>query len=605
LTILGLNAFHGDASAVLLEDGAFRVGLEEERLNRVKHWAGFPARAAEAALAAAGLALDEVPHVAVSRDPGAHLLQKALFALRRRPGLGAIKARLGNHRRFGDLGVLLERRVAGGRAFRGRVHHVEHHRAHLASAFFCSPFEEAACLTVDGFGDFVSSMSAVGRGNRLEVLDHVGFPHSLGILYTAVTQFLGFPRYGDEYKVMGLAAYGRARFLPDLRRVVRLTNEGRFETDLDYFVHASEGVTMSWDDGEPTLGALYSPRFAEAFGPRRRPEEPVTERDHDLAASLQAVYEEAFFHRLRWLHERTGLRRLCLAGGCALNSVANGKLFRQTGFTDVFVQSAAGDAGTALGAALFVWHEVLGRPRGFVMEHSYWGPAWDEAALARALAVGLPGFAPAAAETRHGDLVVRRVAREDDLLRETAEALAAGQVVGWFQGRMEWGPRALGNRSILADPRRAEMKDVLNERIKRREPFRPFAPSILEERVGDYFEESYPDPFMVKVYPIRPSRRPEIPAVTHVDGTGRLQTVSREQNPRYWGLIRAFEETTGVPVLLNTSFNENEPIVHTPEQALDCFLRTRMDRLVLGDWVVERRDPARAAQGVRTGARPT
>ena len=590
MNILGINAFHGDSSAVLLKSGILDSGIEEERLNRIKHWAGFPAQSIAAVLAIGGITLEEVAHVAISRDPKAHLFEKALFTFKHRPALAAIRSRLQNHARVSGLQELLAAQ-AGHRPFGGQIHHVEHHRAHLASAFFCAAFEEAACLTIDGFGDFLSSMSAAGRGTRLEILDDVMFPHSLGLFYTAVTQFLGFPNYGDEYKVMGLASYGRPSFLGQMRGIVGLRDAGRFETDLDYFLHASDGVTMSWVGGEPTIGRLWSDRFREVFGAPREAGAPLTEREHDIAASLQAMYEEAFFHRLNWLHRKTGLKALCLAGGCAMNSVANGKIFTHTDFTDVFIQSAAGDAGTALGAAQYVWHHELGHPRRFVMEHSYWGPPFSEAEITEAIGRTIAGFRPDVGEEtqRLGELELRRLPDEGALVGDTAAALASGEIVGWFQGRTEWGPRALGNRSILADPRRAEMKDVLNARIKRREPFRPFAPSILEERVGDYFEETYPDPFMIKVYPVRPSKRAEIPAVTHVDGTGRLQTVSKAQNPRYWALLKAFERETGVPILLNTSFNENEPIVNTPEEALACFLRTRMNRLVLGDWVVRRR----------------
>jgi carbamoyltransferase len=586
--ILGINAFHGDSSAAALEDGALRCGIEEERLNRVKHWAGFPGEAIRAVLDDSKIQVRDLAHVAVSRDPSANLLKKVLFAFRRRPGKEAIASRLANHRSIRDLGARLGE-ISGNGGFPGAVHHVEHHRAHLASAFFCAPFEEAACLTVDGFGDFLSSMSAVGRGSSMEVLDHVVFPHSLGVFYTAVTQLLGFPRYGDEYKVMGLASYGTPEFLPAMRKIVRLGDEGQFEIDLDYFVHASEGVTMAWEGGEPVMGPLFSQRLAEELGPARQPGSEITERHWNLAASLQAMYEEAFFHRLRWLQKKTGLTTLCLAGGCAMNSVANGKIFRNTDFRDVYVQSAAGDAGTALGAALYVWHQLLKKPRGFVMRHSYWGPEYPESRVVRALTAGIAGLEPdASGEVRASGFAVRRPPSEQALVDETAGAIERGEIVGWYQGRSEWGPRALGNRSILVDPRRAEMKDVLNSRIKRREPFRPFAPSILEERVGDWFEESYPDPFMLKVYPVRQERRARIPAVTHVDGTGRLQTVSSSENPRYYSVISAFERRTGVPVVLNTSFNENEPIVNTPEEALACFLKTRMDRLVLGDWVVVR-----------------
>jgi len=586
MNILGINAFHGDSSAAAVRDGAFVCGVEEERLNRIKHWAGFPEKAIREVLRDSSTSLGDIEHVAISRDPSAHFLQKALFALKNRQGLDKIKARLSNIKKIHDLGDRL-RAVDPG--FRGQIHNVEHHRAHIASAYFCAPFDEAACLSIDGFGDFCSSMSAVGRGNKLEILDTVTYPHSLGIFYTAVTQYLGFPKYGDEFKVMGLASYGQPRFLPQMRKIVLLKNDGQFETDLDYFVHAAEGVTMSWEAGEPAIGALFSKKFIEEFGPAREPGSELTSFHHDIAASLQAMYEEAFFHRVNWLQKKTGMKRLCLAGGCAMNSVANGKIFRNTGFDEVFIQSAAGDAGTALGAALYVWHQELNKPRHFVMEHSYWGPQFRDDDIVATLRQALPDFNENGGEIN--GLHIARVSDFEKLASDTASAIANGKIVGWYQGRSEWGPRALGNRSILVDPRRAEMKDVLNSRIKRREPFRPFAPSILEERVGDYFEESYPDPFMIKVYPIKPSKRSEIPAVTHVDGTGRLQTVSKRQNPRYWSLIHAFEQQTGVPVVLNTSFNENEPIVNTPDEALNCFLRTKMDRLVLGDWVVERTDP--------------
>ena len=586
MDLLGINAFHGDSSAALLNDGAFVCGVEEERLNRIKHWAGFPEMAIREVLRDSGTTLADVIHVGISRDPSAHFLQKALFAVRNLQGLDSIKARLTNIKKVHDLGDRLRNIDPG---FQGKIHHVEHHRAHIASAFFCSPYDEAACLSIDGFGDFCSSMSAIGRGKKIEILDTVNYPHSLGIFYTAVTQFLGFPKYGDEFKVMGLASYGTPRFLSEMRKIVLLKDEGQFETDLDYFVHATEGVTMSWEAGEPFIGPLFSNKFMEELGPAREPGSELTDRHRDLAASLQAMYEEAFFHRVNWLQKKTGLKKICLAGGCAMNSVANGKIFRNTDFTDVFIQSAAGDAGTALGAALYVWHQELGNERSFVMEHSYWGPEYDEATIVSAMQQNIRGFN---ADMTEGGLAdgfsIRRVGELDHLAKDTAESIASGKIIGWYQGRSEWGPRALGNRSILVDPRRAEMKDILNSRVKRRETFRPFAPSILEERVGDYFEESYPDPFMIKVYPIRPSKRAEIPAVTHVDGTGRLQTVSKHQNLRYWTLIKAFEDRTGVPVLLNTSFNENEPIVNTPAEALSCFLRTRMDRLVLGNWIVDR-----------------
>lgn len=583
--ILGLSAFHADASAAAVVDGHFVAGLEEERFRRVKHWAGFPERAVRFCLEEMnGGDLAGVAALAVARKPRAYLGRKAWLALTHPRSLPRALGRARNLRQIASL----EERIAV--AFGSPVppmHAVEHHLAHVASAFFCSPFEEAMCLSVDGFGDFVSTLMGVGRGSSVEVLQRVHFPHSLGQLYTAVTQHLGFLHFGDEYKVMGLAAYGEPSFAPAIRKLVPALSDGTFRLDLRYFRHLSEGVDMTWDDGAPVLGVLFTPALEELLGPARRPDEALTQRHKDLAASLQGVYEERFFALVRTLQRRTGLKRLALAGGCAMNSLANGRLFDRTDVEEVYIQAAAGDAGTALGAALWVHHAVLGTPRdGFVMEHCYWGPRYGETEIRRALAAGIAGSQ--GADGSWDGIRIETVHDEDRLTAETAAAIAGGDVVGWYQGRSEWGPRALGNRSILADPRRTDMKDLLNLKIKRRESFRPFAPSVLEERTGDWFTLDHPDPFMIKVYPIRPEKRPQIPAVTHVDGTGRLQTVSQRTNPRYWKLIRAFEELTSVPMLLNTSFNENEPIVNAPAEALDCFLRTRMDRLVLGDVVLTR-----------------
>jgi carbamoyltransferase len=464
---------------------------------------------------------------------------------------------------------------------RGRMHWIEHHPAHLSSTFFVSGFDEAAVCAIDAFGDFVSTSHAIGRGSRLNILDRIYFPHSLGLLYLAITQHLGFMKYGDEFKVMGLAPYGKPEFVEPIRRLLRLKPNGRFELDLAYFRHWSEGVPMTWDDGEPEIGTVYTPRLEQLLGPARKPGEPLEPRHEAIAASLQVVHEEAVFHVLNALYERTRLPNLCLAGGCAMNSVANGKVREHTPFRRLYIQPAAGDNGTALGAAYYVWNHLLGKPREFQMEHGYWGPSFDDAAIQRALA------------DRQQDLeaqrcTVRVIAEQDELCCWTARRVSEGHVVGWFQGRMEWGARALGNRSIIADPRRPDMRDIINTKIKFREKFRPFAPSIIEEALDEYFVGGCPDPFMIQVYPVRPEKRAVIPAVTHVDGSGRLQTVNRKTNPRYWRLIKAFESVTGVPVLLNTSFNENEPIVHTPAEALDCFLRTRMDHIVLGDHTVSK-----------------
>ena len=588
--ILGINAYHGDSSACLLKDGEMVAAVEEERFRREKHWAGFPSRAIEYCLAEAGAKADQVDHVAFSRDPWANLHRKAWFVLRRRPQWGLIKSRASNAARLRNIRGQLSLAMGGDTdRVKAPVHWIEHHRTHSASAFLVSPFDEAAVVSVDAFGDFRSTMISSGEGNRLKVMSTIDFPHSLGIFYTAVTQYLGFLRYGDEYKVMGLAAFGQPTYLDEFRKMVRREPGGKFKLGLEYFLHSSQGVQMSWDDCEPEIDRAYSETMVQRLGPARKPGEELTERHNNIAASLQASLEETYLHILNYAYEASGKKALALAGGVAFNSVANGKILDKTPFEALYIQSAAGDAGTALGAASYVYHQQLGNARRFYMDTSYWGPEYPADVIAKALdAVGL----------RYDHL------QDVDLIQNTAKAIADGKIVGWFQGRVEWGPRALGNRSILVDPRRSEMKSILNERVKRREPFRPFAPSILLEAVGDYFERTYPDPFMIKVYPIKPEKRSLIPAVTHVDGTGRLQTVSKNENPRYWSLIKEFERLTGVPLILNTSFNENEPIVCSPEEAIDCFQRTRMDVLVLGNYFVTRipgYEPTRADSTAAAG----
>jgi carbamoyltransferase len=579
MIVLGVNAYHADASAALLRDGELLAAVEEERLRRVKHWAGFPTLAIREVLRVAGVRASDIGHVAVSRDPRAHLARKLGFVARSRPAAATVLDRLANARRIGSLKGPLSTALAVPARSLPPVHWVEHHPAHLASAFFVSGFEDAACCAIDGFGDFVSTSQAVGSGNGLRVLERVFYPHSLGLLYTAVTQYLGFRAYGDEFKVMGLAPYGRPGAVKEIQRLLRFKSRGGFELDLRYFRHASSGMTMEWAGGSPALGRVYSAELERLLGPARAPDAPLTGRHEDIAHSLQVVYERAAFHVLEALWSRTRMERLCLAGGCAMNSVANGKIRANTGFRDVFIQPAAGDAGTALGAASYVTHAKLGRPRRFVMTHASWGASHDESE-----AIDLLRARRQAGER----FEIHRTTGIEETARTAAALVADGMVVGWYRGRMEWGARSLGNRSIVADPRRAGMREIINTKIKFRERFRPFAPSIAEESLDDFFVGAVPDPFMLQVYEVRPEKREVIPAVTHVDGSGRLQTVSAESNGPYYRLIKEFERITGVPVLLNTSFNENEPIVDTPVQALDCFLRTRMDVLVLNDTIVSR-----------------
>lgn len=581
MNILGINAYHGNSSAAIVCDGRLVAAVEEERFNRVKYAAGFPAQAIRYCLAEAGLRIEEVDHVAIPRNPWARLLTKLFYAARM-PHFARQRVKV--LARFAGIPEQVSRALdVAPERLRARFHRVEHHQAHLASTFFVSPFEQAAVLSADGLGDFASTMWATGEGNRMRVHGAIAFPHSLGLYYTALTQYLGFRKYGDEYKVMGLAAYGETEFLEQFQSIVRSNGRG-FSLGLEYFIHHRQGAEMSWSDAgkTPELGRLFSDHLAERFGPVRDPAAPVEQRHRNLAASMQARLEEVLFGLLKHLHGATRQKAVCLAGGVAFNCVANGKIFDRTPFEDVYVQPAAGDAGLAVGAAFYVLHQILGWPRSFVMDHAYWGPGYSPQEIRQAVErSNLAGQGMQIAELP-----------EEELMRATAQEIAGGKILGWFQGRAEWGPRALGNRSIVADPRRAEMKDILNRRIKHREVFRPFAPSILEEATGEYFEKSHPSPFMTLAYAVRPEKRAAIPAPTHVDGTGRLQTVSRAANPRYWRLIRAFADLTGVPVVLNTSFNDNEPIVCRPEEAIDCFLRTQMDALVLGDLLI--RKPAGA-----------
>jgi carbamoyltransferase len=593
MIILGINAYHANSSAAIVADGQLLAAVEEERLNRVKYAAGLPARAIQYCLGHAGVKLSEVDHIAIPRNPWARLGTKLRFATRM-PKFAIDRARV--MKRFAgiqeDLAATFE---VSPDTIRAKFHRIEHHRAHLASAFYASPFERAAILSADGLGDFASSMWALGEGPEMKHLGEVTFPHSLGMYYTALTQYVGFWKFGDEFKVMGLAAYGQPEFLDEFRRIVYADGPLSFRLGLEYFNHQRQGADMTWRDADqtPVLGRLFSTYLEERLGPARQADEPLEQRHRNIAASMQAALEEVLIAHWSELSRKTGEKSLCLAGGVAFNCVANGKIFGHSPFERVYVQPAAGDAGLAVGAALAVNHQVLGRPRAFVMDHAGWGPQFSTEEIRLALEP-IRGA---------GDEIQIDQFDEETLVRTTARHISEGKIVGWFQGRAEWGPRALGQRSILADPRRPEIKEILNRRIKHREIFRPFAPSILEEASGEFFEKAHPSPFMTFAYNVRQEKRGVIPAPTHVDGTARLQTVSRTANPLYWKLIRAFGDLTGVPVVLNTSFNDNEPIVCRPEEALDCFRRTQLDVLVMGNFILEKKSagairPEPAVRGV-------
>jgi carbamoyltransferase len=574
MIILGINAYHGDSSAALIKNGILLAAIEEERIRRIKHWAGFPSEAIKWCLSYTGTDIRDVDYIAISRDPFARFHKKIIRVLSKRPDLSFLKERLNNYGKIkGIKGNLAEIFGVDEKEIKAKIGNIEHHRAHIASSFFVSPFSEAAVVSIDGFGDFVSVMIGVGKENKIKVMDVVDFPHSLGIFYTALTQFLGFWSYGDEYKVMGLSAFGEPKYLDEMRKIVKLQSNGLFKLDTSYFLHDSEGIEMTWLNEKPVIGRIFSDKLIDLLGEPREKDGELSQKFRDIAISVQAMYEKAFFHILNKLYEKTGLKNIALAGGCIQNSLANGKIYDRTPFENVYIPPAAHDAGGAIGAAFYLWHQILNKSREFEMKSPFWGPSFDKEEIRAVLDKG---------NIKYEEL------EDKQLIKRVVKDLTEGKVVGWFQGSSEWGPRALGNRSILVDPRKNGMKDILNSRIKKREWFRPFAPVILEENVGEWFERCESVPFMEKIYNIKKEKRELIPTVCHMDGTGRLQTVSYEMNPKYYNLIKEFDKLTGVPILLNTSFNENEPIVNTPEEAIDCFLRTKMDILVLEDYYLSR-----------------
>ena len=575
MIILGINAYHADSSAAIFVDGKLIAAIEEERFSRIKHWAGFPGKSIEFCLKEAGIGFEQVDHFAIGRDPKAKFFKKLLYLCKNPSGsFSAIKNRLENSRKVSSLESQLAL-ISGlpETLFKNKISQTEHHRSHLASAFFASPFEEAACVSIDGSGDFTTTMTAVGTGNEIEVLDSVDFPHSIGIFYTAFTQLLGFPHYGDEYKVMGMAPYGQPKYVEKLEKVIRLSDNGLFTLDLSFFRKGTEGVISYGEDHIPVVQPMFSQKMAESFGSARKKEAPLTQYHKDLAASVQKMTEQAIFHILNHVQQKTGLKNVCIAGGVAQNSVANGKIKTHTSFENIYIPSAGHDAGISMGAALYLQHQILKKNRMPAIVSAFTGSCSSNEEIKLFLV---------SREIEFMEL-------EDDLLFDhVTGCLMDGGVIGWFSGRAEFGPRALGGRSIIADPRRTDAKEILNLKIKRRESFRPFAPSVLKEYAGEYFEQDDEAPFMEKVFLIKESKRKSVPAITHVDGTGRLQTVDKDISPRYYQLIETFRKKTGIPILLNTSFNENEPIVNSPEHALNCYLRTNMDMLVMENIVISR-----------------
>lgn len=563
MKILGVNCYGHDASATLLIDGVPVCAVEEERFTRQKHTGVFPEHAIRCCLEMGGISGKDLDAVGFYWDPGIHRVKQALHVLRYFPAsLNVLAARGETARLLGGIKPRLAHHLS---IPESKIHYVEHHLAHAASAFFVSPFEDAAIFSYDGVGEWTTTLYGMGRGNQMEKRGEVFFPHSLGDFYSMMTEYLGFKHSGGEGKIMGLSSYGDAsKYYDKLRSIVHVGEHGQYRLDTSYLRYHTHGKKQ-W----------FSPRLVELLGPARQPESEMSKHYEDIAAAAQKVVEEVALELLRWHHGQTQTSKLVISGGVGLNSVVNGRIITETPFTEVFVQPAANDASGSFGAAYYLWNQVFKQPRVYVMRDAYLGPKIDDAQHRAAVEAEGLSF-----ETLDRETIIERV----------ASMLAEGKIVGWFQGRMEYGPRSLGNRTILAAPFPASMKDTLNARVKHREPFRPFAPSLPAERVGEFFEHDYPSPFMLMVYKTRPEKRAVIPAVDHVDGTGRVQSVERETNPLYYDLITRFGEKTGVPVLLNTSFNvRGEPIMHMPEQALDCFLGEDMDALVLGNLFLDKR----------------
>ena len=590
VAVLGINAFHADSAAALIVDGKIICAAEEERFIRIKHAAGFPVSAIKWCLDYSSMSLNRIDHIAINTSSNSNFYKKVIFTILNRPNPKLILDKFLTKRKKLNLEYFFKK-YFNGNLLNCKYHYLEHHLCHLASAYYCSPFDNAALISVDGFGDFASTTWGVGKKNVISKKDQIIFPHSLGIFYTAITQYLGFPNYGDEYKVMGLSPYGKPRYLHLMRKILKIKDNGKFKLDLNYFRHDKERLPYKWDNGKPILSNHFSEKFDELFGSPRNNKDVLNQLHKDIASSAQYAYEEAFFHILNNIYEKTKIKSIAIAGGCGANSVANGKITSNTPFEKVYIHPAPGDAGGAIGAALLVSNSINSKK---IVNNSspYLGDKFTNNDVFKI--INNKKFKNKFIKenfivSKIGD---QNINNENDLLEKVCTSISQGKVIGWFYGQMEWGPRALGHRSILGDPRRADMKDILNIKIKRRESFRPFAPSVLEEYVKDWFEISYDFdksvPYMMKVYKFKPEKQHLVPAVCHVDGSGRLQSINNERNGRYYRLIKKFHELYKVPMLLNTSFNENEPIVRTIEESLNCFLRTKMDLLVIEDYIIER-----------------
>ena len=576
MIILGLNINHADTSACIIVNGKIEVAIEEERFTRIKHFAGFPYNSIEFCLKHTNKKLSDVDYITLNFSPYSNFKQKMLYSIKNILSISTLKKiynfknKLFNQNQLNKFLKLHD--------FKGKIINVEHHKSHIASSYYNSKFNKSAGLTIDGFGDFCSTQSFLCNNNKIQNLKKVHFPHSLGILYQTITQFLGFKNYGDEYKVMGLAPYGDPVFMDDFNKLIKYDKNKLFELNLNFFSHhTNPNFSYNFFDGKPIFPNLYSSKITDLLGDERKPNSDLNKRHFDIACSLQKTFEKILILILNDLYSETKVENLCLAGGCALNSKFNGIIKKNTSFKNIFIQPNAGDAGGSLGSATYYLKNNYKNELS-IESNCYLGSSFTNEYIEKNLIE---------INKKNKNYSYRKL-KDVDLYAEVANRISEGQIAGWFRGRCEWGPRALGNRSILADPRNPNMKEILNKKIKFRENFRPFAPSILFEEKEKFFELNYHSPFMLNVVNVKIDVKEKIPAVVHVDNTCRVQTVKKDENPHFYNLISQFYSKTDVPILLNTSFNENEPIVQNPDEAYQCFIRTKMDFLVLENWIISR-----------------
>ncbi len=580
MIILGINAYHPDSSACLLIDGEIKIAIEEERINRIKHWSGLPILAIKHCLHDQKISIKDVDLISTNQNFYANFLKKIKFILFNNCNFDFYLSKLQSKIKKKNLLDIISIEI-GGLKKGCKLIEVEHHKSHAASAFYESPFDKCVNVSIDGFGDFSSVSWGISLNNKVNIDHRILFPHSLGIFYEAFTQFLGFKNFGDEYKMMGLSCYGKATEISKVNQIIQLKKNGEFELDLSFFQHHKRNISYKWNNSSPTTAILFSEKIIKLFGLARRLEDNINDYHKDIAATVQSVYEKILFHILNHVYEKYKIENLTISGGCAQNSLANGKIINNTKFTSLFIPSNPGDAGGAVGSAYIAWNNI-NKSKVIKKFSGYLGTSYSNTEIKNLI---IDNKKRLALNKCNYFLEIN----DNILCAYIAKKIESGKIVGWFQGRMEWGPRALGNRSILADPRNSKIRDTINIKIKRRETFRPFAPSILLEKANDWFENfDDEEPFMSRVLRFKKEKINLVPAVVHVDGTGRLQTVKEENNPKYYKLIKEFYNLTSVPIILNTSFNENEPIVFKPEHALECFLRTNMDILVMENWVIHR-----------------